>query len=180
MRIFLLAFLFLCSCQQRPTKAITETVNPLKQDFVLLDTRAALDFESFSVSGSTHIWWEDFLVRSEGVQKKSGSRYKLDDLEKIIERLASRGVSPIKEIILIGTTADSVENLKWNWLLKSLEIRDIKRISLNQAKTQFAGRRGRPDSEVSWKLTQSEDFQKEFILNFSQKCFIQFSVSDCK
>ena len=180
MRFIILSFLFLCSCQQAPTKAITETVNPLKQDFVLLDTRTALEFESFSVSGSAHIWWEDFLVRSEGVQKKSSSKYRIDNLEKIIERLASRGVSPTKVIILVGARADAIENLKWNWLLKSLEIRNIKMLSLDQAKSQFAGRRGRPESQSPWKLSQSEDFQNEFILSYSQSCFIKFSAQDCR
>lgn len=171
--------LFMLSCQQAPTKAMTETVNPMKADVVLLDTRTAFDFESFHVSGSMNIWWEDFLVRRESNQRASKKIYKLDDLEKVIERLASQRVGPYKTIILIGRTKDSAENLKWQWLLKNLELRDIKLLSLEQAKEQFPGRRSRSDSLDSWKLTKSEVLQKELILEAADKCFLNFSSKDC-
>ena len=90
-------------CQQAPTTALEESVDVFAARTVLVDTRSALDFNSFNIKGSTHLLVDDFVVlRNPLAKPKNQKRYFDSNLNNMIERLARRGIHPSKKIILIG------------------------------------------------------------------------------
>jgi len=184
-KIFKLSFfapLFLAAafgCQQKPTKTIEETSNSIfKMPTVLVDTRSSFLFESFHIPGSVNLVSNDFLVFKSAKPK----RYVLDpDLTQMIERLAKKGVAPERKIILLGDKKDSVENKKWNWLLKNLGFESIELTSVDEfnAKNKNA-RFSDPERADGWTLKQSEELQNEFILKKSQDCFVNYNSKKCE
>lgn len=177
----LLGFLFLVACQQKPTRAIEESVNVFDRPIVLLDTRRSLDYASFHVSGSKDLWWQDFVTLDQKTANSRKRKYFFEkDLVPLVERLANRGVSPLKTVYLIGYKQDSTENKRWAWLLKLLEVQDIKLISQDEARKKFPGHRADPTVEKPWTLKTSIEFQYEFIINKAQDCFLSFDDLKCK
>ena len=62
MKFIYLLFLLIFSCQQKMTKAIEESADVFAPRTVLIDTRSALDFQSFHIKGSSNLLVEDFLI----------------------------------------------------------------------------------------------------------------------
>jgi hypothetical protein len=169
---FLLAGLFV-GCQMAPTTALEESVDVFAARTVLVDTRSALDFNSFNIKGSTNLLVDDFVVLQNPLAKpKNQKRYFDSNLKNMIERLARRGIHPSKKIILIGTKKDSIENKKWKWMLNNLEISEVSMYSLDQVRKIKHGNFAEVEAEQPWEMKLSSDEQKEFILNKAQKCFI--------
>lgn len=167
------------SCQQKPTKAISETAQVFEKKAVLIDTRNPFQFESFHIEGSQNLWSEDFLVL---INPKKKTRILDPDLAQTVERLASKGIHPDKTIILLNGKADAIENKKWKWLLSYLEIKNIELRSLNDLKKSSQGQNNRfakPEPQKSWKLLTSEDFQKDLVLKKSPQCFLSWSAKIC-
>ena len=154
-------------CQSKPTKVIEESVNVFSTNAVLVDTRSAFLFASFHIEGSVNLNTTDYLV----LQNPKKKIYSLDpDLSQTIERLSRRGIAPFKKIILLSETPNSLENKKWQWLLKNLEVDDIVLMSLDEFKKSYKNRRfGEPNSEEPWTLKASPELQNEFILKKSKE-----------
>lgn len=180
-RLALLCLIFLASCQQKPTRALEESVNVFDRPIVLLDTRRSLDYASFHVSGAKDLWWQDFVTLDQKTANARKRKYFFEkDMAPLIERLANRGVAPQKTVYLIGYKQDSTENKRWAWLLKLLEVQDVKMISQDEARKKFPGRRADPPVEKPWELKTSQEFQYEFIHNKAQECFMSFDDLKCK
>lgn len=174
--VVVLGFTF--GCQQAPTKSIEETSNSIfKTQTVLVDTRDAFLFQSFHIPGSVNLLTTDFLILKNPKQKK----YILDpDLNQTVERLAKKGLSPDQHVILLGTKKDSVENKKWNWLLKNLGFEYIELNSLDDYNNKNKNARyAEPKRAEVWPLKLSEDLQNEFILKKAADCFINFVEKKC-
>lgn len=179
LKIIAFGFLILfVGCQNKPTKVLEETVNVFAKDKVMVDTRSAFEYASFHIEGSVNLNTSDFLILKDPRKKT----YIMDpDLTQTIERLAKRGISPEKKIYLIGNTADSFENKKWQWLLKSLEVEDVVLVEFAEFRKDFKnGRYAQAKAERPWYLKTSEEFQKEFIVKKSKDCFVKWSEKSCK
>lgn len=165
-------------CQSKPTKVIEETVNVFAKDTVMIDTRNAFDYASFHIEGSVNLSTNDYLILKDPRKKT----YAMDpDLVQTIERLAKRGIIPEKKIYLIGKQADSLENKKWQWLLKNLEVEDVVLVEFSEFRRDSKNvRYAQPKPERPWYLKTSEEFQKEFIVKKSKDCFVKWSEKQCK
>lgn len=178
---FLVLFGFLFSCQQKPTRTIEESVNVFDRPIVLLDTRRSLDYSSYHISGAKDLWWQDFVIVDAKTSNSRKRKYFFEkDMTALIERLANRGLSPEKTVYLIGYKQDSTENKRWSWLLKLLDIQDVRLISMDAARKKFTGRRAEPGVEKPWALKTSFEFQDEFIIKKASECFIAFDDDKCK
>lgn len=164
---------FFVGCQMAPTTALEESVDVFAARTVLVDTRSALDFNSFNIKGSTNLLVDDFVVLQNPLAKpKNQKRYFDSNLKNMIERLARRGIHPSKKIILIGAKKDSIENKKWKWMLNNLEISEVALYSIEQVRKMKHGNFAEIEAEQPWELKLSPDEQKEFILSKAQKCFV--------
>lgn len=170
----LIAFVIL-GCQSKPTVVKQESENEYKKNTVMVDTRSAFEYATFHVSGSVHLSTEDFLILKNPKTKK---RILDPDLEQTIERLAQRGLTPQKSVLLISETADSLENKKWAWLFKQLGITDIKAISLYDYRVQNKSLvpQAEPERQTAWVLQTS----KNDILKAADICFVNWSEAQCK
>ena len=178
-KIFLVLFtVVFVGCQSKPTKVIEETVNVFAKDSVMVDTRSAFNYESFHIEGSVNLNTSDYLVLKDPRKKT----YVLDpDIAQTIERLAKRGITPEKKIYLVGDKADSVENKKWQWLFKNIEVEDVILVEFNEFRKEYKNLRfAIAKSERPWILKTSDEFQKEFVLKKSKDCFVKWSAKLCK
>ena len=103
--IYLIIFLLVFSCQQKPTKVIEESAQVFKKNTVLIDTRSPLLFESFHIEGSQNLWWEDFVLLTNAKSKK---RTFDPDLQQTIRRLALKGIHPEMTVYLINDQSSSI------------------------------------------------------------------------
>ena len=164
----LISILVLAGCQSGPTK-LKEEVGGVVDNVVLVDTRSALEYSTYHVSGSVSLNSQDFLILKNTNEKTR----KLDpDVDQIIERLARRGLSPLKTVKLISDKKDSVENKKWQWLLKNLNIRDVELLSLNEYIKNNKPLRPKAEPERSEIWTVDD---KKNILEKSEACFVNWS-----
>ncbi len=180
MKIAVLIFLLLeiSACQLKPTKSIEESANVFKTETVLVDTRSAFLYASAHVKGSVNLSSQDFLLLKNPLNK---TRVFDPDLKQTIERLAKRGIHPSKKVLLMSDSKDSVENKKWTWLLKLLEVDSIENTSFQAFRTQTKNARyAEPNSEKPWSLALSEDLQKEFIIKKAPDCFVTWSPKKCE
>jgi rhodanese-related sulfurtransferase len=172
---YIIAFLFsvmITGCQQKPTTALEESADIFEAHTVLIDTRSALDFQSFHIKGSSNLLVEDFLILKNPVAKPKNQKRIFDsNLINVIERLATRGINPTKKIYLMGASKDSIENKKWLWLLNNLEITEVSLHSVDQIRKIKNGKFAEITAASPWTLKSNLDFQKEFILNKAQVCF---------
>lgn len=170
------------ACQQKPTRVLEESSNPYAMDTVLVDTRSAFQYASYHIEGSINLESASYLILKDTRAKTR----KLDpDMAQIIERLARRGLSPNKKVILLSTKASDIENKKWNWLLKNLEINDVRLSSLEDFKKELVlkklhDRFMTPSSAEPWTLHLSSEMQEELIYKKSDQCFVSWSDSKCK
>ena len=165
--LFLLSLVIL-SCQPKPTRVSEESAQVFDSRVVLIDTRSALNYESFHIEGSENLLVDDFLILQ---NPKSKTRIFDPDLAQTVERLAKKGIHPSKFIVLIGDKEDSIENKKWKWLLSYLEISQIKTISIDEVRKMKNPKWKKADRMPSWKLLTSEDFQNDLIKNKIPRCF---------
>ena len=152
-------------------------MNVFAYNTVIVDTRSGFDYASFHIPGSINLESSQFLILKNPLK---GLRIMDPDLVQIIERLARRGVSPEKKVILISQKANSDENKKWQWLLRNLQIEDISVTSLEEFRKKFPNRQfAEPTRSEVWALQISEDLQNEFILKKSSDCFVTWSDKKC-
>lgn len=161
----------LFACQATPTVVTESVVNSAIEVPVLVDTRSAFDFAGFHIAGSVNLNSGDFLILKD---PKAGRRVFDPDLEQTIERLAKRGVSPLKPVILLG---EMVENRKWNWLLKRLEIKNIEAMSLEEyrARRKTLVPQATPESVPVWPVKNTLMIIKE-----SEQCFVTWNEKMCR
>lgn len=176
----LLLSILISGCQQVPTSALEETVDVFEPRGVLVDTRSALDFNSFNIPGSVNLLVDDFLIVQNPMVNLKNQKKSFDpNLNSIIERLAKRGISPLKKIYLIGSKKDSIENKKWKWLLNNLDVKEVELTSLEQFKKNKTRRFSLPESENIWTLHLGPELTQELIINRAKKCFVKnYSKND--
>lgn len=178
--IFCLFFLiFSFGCQLSPTKISQENAGSLKNT-VFVDTRSALEYESFHLEGSIHLQTSDFLVLQNGLSKNKKNRVLDPDLKSVIERLAIKGIHPDRKIILMGSPANSIETLKWNWLLKHIEVLNTEVISFEDAKKMYQRQIQKPTSLDPWILKTEKTIVEERIYKKSSQCFVQWLDGFCQ
>ncbi len=167
----------LMGCQQAPTKALEQTTNIFAEETVLVDTRNSFLYASSHLQGSLNLVTDDFLIK----KNLKVRQYLIDpDLSQTIERLARRGIHPSKKVVLLGETKNSVENLKWAWLLKLLGVDKIQMISQGEFRKSHPNARYQdPDRAEPWILDLSPELQQEFILNKAPDCFVLWSAKKC-
>lgn len=170
MKFFLfLPFLLLLSCQMKPTVVKNEATDQYEKDVVLVDTREALQYESYHVSGSVHLQTSDFLILKNPLTKEKVFD---PDLNQTIERLAKKGISPEKRIILVSDSKESLENKKWHWLFKKIGVTQVGYAGLSYFKGRIP--QEKPESVATWTITNAAE-----ILKKSKDCFIKWSAKDC-
>ncbi len=115
---------------------------------------------------------QDFVVLKNAATKSR----KLDpDIPQIIERLARRGLSPLKEVKLISDKKDSAENKKWQWLLKKLNIRNVELLSLDEYIKNNKPLRPKPEPEKS-EIWSVDDIKS--IFDKADMCFVNWSTDN--
>jgi hypothetical protein len=103
------------------------------------------------------------------------------DLKQTIDRLAHRGITPEKKVILLSDTVASVESKKWKWLLKNLEVENVVIMTIAEFKQQHKTKPyAEPQPEAVWELKTSENLQKEFIIKKAKDCFVKWSEKICQ
>ena len=172
--------LFAVGCQMlnpKSTNVMEESVNVFAENTVLIDTRSAFDYASFHITGSLNLNTSDYLILKNPLTKR---RIFDPDLQQTIERLARRGISPAKRVILLSTKANSDENKKWQWLLRNLEVENVRLMSVDEFRKAHPNRSfAEPNREPVWTLQISEDLQKEFIIKKAPDCFVKWSEAKC-
>lgn len=169
-------FMLVCllGCKQAPTK-ITEEVGgkPVDEKLVIIDTRSELDYSSYHLSGSVHLNTKDFLV----IKNPAAKTKRLDpDMLQNIERLAKKGVSPAKNLLLITDDIESVEIKKWKWFLKRLGFSNIQRSTLDEYRKKNPVRAPQPEPprEEVWSVPNSD-----LILIEAEYCFVTWTEKNC-
>lgn len=127
---YLIAFLLLVSCVQKPTKVTSE--NPVvarkeaqkakvTSETVILDARSPMDFNLSHIPGSVNVAWEDFARRApdyRGLIEK--------DLHPIARRLALIGIDPQTPVLVVGKGhLGKGEEGRVAWTLESLGIANV-------------------------------------------------------
>jgi len=177
--IYLIIFLLVFSCQQKPTKVIEESAQVFKKNTVLIDTRSPLLFESFHIEGSQNLWWEDFVLLTNAKSKK---RTFDPDLQQTIRRLALKGIHPEMTVYLINDQSSSIENKKWKWLLSYLDVRNVELKSLadlRKSKSGSINRFAQAEPQDEWILKTSEEFQKDLVSKKIPQCFLKWDEKNC-
>ncbi len=165
-------------CQQKPTKSIDEVANAFKTETVLVDTRTAFLYASSHIKGSVNLESTDFLILKNPATKK---RILDPDLAQTIERIAKKGLHPSKKVLLLSDSKNSVENKKWTWFLKLLEIEDIESMGIDDFRKEFKNARyADPDRASVWPLSLSPALQSEFIIKKGPQCFVSWSPKVCE
>lgn len=167
-----LILIFLSACQMAPTK-IKNEVGGKTEATVLVDTRSSLEYSTYRVSGSVHLSTSDFLI----LKNANTQQRQFDpDLEQTIERLAKRGISPSKKIILISNKKDSDENKKWNWLLNKIQVKNIELTSLDDYIKAHSPLIPKPEPERNdvWSVDNKTE-----ILKLAPNCFVSWNLNSC-
>jgi 3-mercaptopyruvate sulfurtransferase SseA len=164
-------------CKSGPTKIMEESVNVFADNIVLVDTHSSFYFSSYHLKGSVNLVTTDFLI----LKNPRTKRRILDpDLNQTIERLAKRGISPTRRVVLLSDKAQSVESKKWRWLLKNLEVENVTIMTIAEFKKSAQFKEySDPQPEPVWALRSSADMQKEFILKKSKICFLNWNEKKC-
>lgn len=168
----LAALLSLAACAPTAT-VVKEEVAPSERVVapVLVDTRPGFQFTASHLPGSIHLESADFIVLKSITKKE---RIFDPDLQQTIERLAKRGVSPLKRIILISEKADSLENKKWSWLLNQLGVLHVERMSLKSyVEKNKPVPQAEPDPQAPWTVDNAAEIVKkaaDCFANWSERC----------
>lgn len=161
------------ACQQAPTRIEEESTNSYSKNVVLVDTRPAFEFATYHVAGSVNLNSESFLILKNAKLK---TRVLDPDLTQTIERLAKRGISPLKSVILISDKADSIENKKWNWLLQQLDVKDISMVNIEDYRK--INKNLIPQAE-SVSMPVWEVRNQVSLLKKADLCFVKWSDNNC-
>lgn len=169
---FLVLVLF--SCQVSPTKVKQEVGGTANPNVVYADTRSALAHSTYHPSGTVSLNTDDFIILKNAATQ---DRVLDPDLEQLVERLAKRGISPLKKVKLISTKKDSEENKKWRWLLAKLDVTNVEFLTLDEYIQQNRPLRPQPQPERAntWPVPNAD-----MILKKSQTCFVNWSETDCQ
>ena len=173
-KIILLGFLItVVACQQAPTRIEEQTVNTYNKNLVLVDTRPAFEFATYSVPGSVNLNSNDFLVLKNAKTKK---RVLDPDLAQTIERLARRGISPLKSIVLLADKSNSEENKKWKWFLAQLGVHDVVLLPIDNYKklNKSLVPQANSDAAPVWTVQN-----QSLILKNAEFCFVTWSDKNC-
>lgn len=170
----LLFYVLVMGCQLQPTVIKQEVGTQDFKNRVLVDTRSAFDFAGYHISGSINLNSGDFLILKDPRTEK---RILDPDLIQVVERLAKRGVSPLKNVVLLGNKKDDLENYKWRWLLKQLDVRnvDVMGFAEYRAQNKKAVPQAAPEAVPTWEIKNPKA-----ILNRSALCFVSWSDTDCQ
>lgn len=165
--------LFLSACQMAPTKVKTEVGGAADITTVYADTRSALAFSTYHPSGAVSLNTDDFIILKNAATQ---SRVLDPDLDQLVERLARRGISPLKKVKLISTKKDSEENKKWRWLLAKLDVTNVEFLTLDEYIQQNRPLRPQPepDRTNTWPVANPEA-----ILKKADSCFVNWSETEC-
>jgi hypothetical protein len=165
--------ILLAGCQSPPTKIKQEVGGPVEKDVVYADTRSALAFSAYHPSGAVSLNSDDFIILKNAATQ---TRVLDPDLNQLVERLARRGISPIKKVKLISTHKDSEENKKWRWLLAKLDVTNVELLSLDDYIQQNKPMRPKPEPERTdtWPVANGP-----VILQKASTCFVSWSEKDC-
>lgn len=163
------AFVFLAGCVSEPTVLKEEVAPNVKVVApVLVDTRPNFEFTTSHLPGSIHLESTDFIILKSAVKKE---RIFDPDLQQTIERLAKRGISPLKHVILISQKADSLENKKWAWLLNRLGVLNVESVSLKSyVEKNKPVPQAEPDPQAPWAVDNGLE-----IVNKAADCFANWS-----
>lgn len=171
-QLFLISVL-ITSCQSQPTVIKQEVSTQDFKNRVLVDTRSAFEFAGFHIAGSISLNSGDYQILK---NPKTEKRVLDPDLVQIVERLAKRGISPLKQVILLGSAGAETETLKWRWLLKQLDVRNIEIVSFEdyRARHKNAVPQAAPEAVPVWEVKNPKA-----ILSRADKCFVNWSPTDC-
>ncbi len=167
------AFIF-SACQMAPTKIKQEVGGTANPNVVFADTRSALAFSTYHPSGTVSLNTDDFIILKNAATQDRA----LDpDLDQLVERLAKRGISPLKKVKLISNKKDSEENKKWRWLLAKLDVTNVEFLTLDEYIQQNRPLRPQPQPERAnvWPVANAD-----VILKKAQTCFVNWTESDCQ
>lgn len=172
-KTLLLYSALIAGCQAAPTIVKQEVSTQDFKDRVLVDTRSAFEFAGFHIAGSVSLNSGDFLILK---NPKTETRVLDPDLTQVVERLAKRGISPLKQIILLGTSGSDTETQKWRWLLKHLDVRNVEIAGFEEFRAQNKSKvpQAAPESVPVWEI---KNIKK--ILSLADKCFVNWSRTDC-
>ena len=159
----LVVFILFAGCQIQPTIVKEESVNQFNKNLVLVDTRSAFEFTIHHITGSVNLNSGDFLILK---NLKIEKRILDPDIGQTIERLAKRGVSPLKSIVLISNKKDSDENKKWNWLMRQLGFADVALTSLDdyRAHNKSLVTQANPEALPVWEIKNKEIILKKVFI----------------
>jgi hypothetical protein len=174
-KILILNFLvlFFSACQLAPTKVKNEVGGTANPNVVYADTRSALAHSTYHPSGTVSLNTDDFIILKNAATQE---RVLDPDLDQLVERLAKRGISPLKKVKLISNKKDSEENKKWKWLLSKLDVNHVEFLTLDEYIQQNRPLRPQPEPERAnvWPVPNAA-----IILTKSQSCFVNWSDADC-
>ena len=173
MRLLFVFVILLSGCQQAPTRIKDEIGGTPDKSVVLADTRSSLEFSTFHIRGSVNLNSQDFLVLK---NTKTKTRILDPDMPQNIERLAKKGISPLKTIILIAEKKESDESKKWQWFLRELGVMDVQLMSLDEFRVQHKNLRPQPEPPrmPTWNVEVNQRF-----LEKSAECFVNWSEKLC-
>lgn len=170
--VFIIWFVMF-GCQSQPTVIKQEVGTQDFKNRVLVDTRSAFEFAGFHIAGSISLNSGDFLILK---NPKTDKRVLDPDLVQVVERLAKRGISPLKQIILLGSSGAENETLKWRWLLKQLDVRNVEVISFDEFRARHKNTvpQAAPEPVPVWEIRNQKT-----ILSRADRCFVNWSHTDC-
>jgi thiosulfate/3-mercaptopyruvate sulfurtransferase len=106
--IFVLIFAF--GCAQKPTKVVINKAKPknylvenakkpvkVTDSTIVIDARKRFDYQMAHYPGSIHLRWESFV----NPRARHPGRL-IEETDKLIQRLALRGIDPSKPVIVVG------------------------------------------------------------------------------
>lgn len=110
--------------QAKHLKASSEI---LSQDIVIVDARVPFEFAVSHIPGSVNIFWQDYSM-----PKGPQEGYVDSDLNSVIRRLATLGISPETPILIVGNfNRNKGEAGRVAWMFKYLGISNIKLHDVN-------------------------------------------------
>ncbi|MEQ1723609.1 MAG: rhodanese-like domain-containing protein [Pseudobdellovibrio sp.] len=173
-KLVLFAFaIIVAACQQAPTRFEEQTVNTYNKNVVLVDTRPAFEFATYHVPGSVNLNSSDYLILKNAKTKK---RVLDPDLAQTVERLARRGISPLKSIVLLADKSNSEENKKWNWLLMQLGVQDVVMLPIDNYKKMNKNLVPQAGAQAAPVWTVQN---QKLILQKADLCFVTWSDANC-
>lgn len=173
-KLVLLALGFaVVACQQAPTRIEEESTNNYAKNVVLVDTRPAFEYATYHVAGSVNLNSESFLILKNAKMK---TRALDPDMAQTIERLAKRGISPLKSVVLISDKANSVENKKWNWLFQQLDVKNVSMVPIEDYRKMNKNLvpQAEPEAMPVWEVRNQVN-----ILKKADLCFVKWSDKNC-